>query len=83
MTFTPEPCPHGDIRAACLDCLADPPQRHVPPPAAPVERVGTSWPARYGGHCSGCNTAIHEKQPVCRMNDGTYRHDHCAGEPDT
>lgn len=68
-------CEHGDIRAACLDCLtAAPPERPNPP--APT-RDGGTWPAEFPGHCSGCNLPISETQPICRMTDGTYRHDGC------
>jgi hypothetical protein len=71
-------CPHDEIPAACLDCLTGkPPER--PNAAEPKpERVGGVWPANWPGHCAGCNTAIHEGQPICRMTDGGYRHERCA-----
>lgn len=70
-------CEHGDVRAACLDCLTGkPPERGRI--ERPVDRDGPVWAARFPGHCSGCNTAIHERQTICRMTDGTYRHERCA-----
>lgn len=69
-------CAHGEIRAACLDCLTGrPPER--PAPAA-TKPVGLPWAARFAGHCSGCDLAIHEGQSICRMADGTYQHDGCG-----
>lgn len=43
-----------------------------------VEPETAAWSARFAGHCSGCNLAIHEGQPIRRMSDGTYRHDSCT-----
>lgn len=72
-------CAHGDIAAACLDCLTGrPPERPNSPADRAVVEGGPSWPARFPGHCSGCNTAIHEREEITRMTDGTYQHGRCA-----
>ena len=71
-------CEHGDIAVACLDCLAGkPPERpNTPRPALVVESA--AFPARYPGHCNGCNLEIHEDQLIVRMSDETYRHRGCS-----
>ena len=68
-------CEHGDIRAACLDCLNETPAGREPKPVL----VATSWfNAMYPGHCRGCNLPIHEGQRVARLSNETYVHEGCA-----
>lgn len=70
-------CEHGDLAAACVDCLTGtPPERPNPlPPGATVY----SYPirARFDGHCAGCNLAIHVGQLIVGMDDGTHEHADC------
>lgn len=78
MTTPLDICPHDDVPAACVDCLmGKPPERPNRPPAPP-ERDGPSWLAKFPGHCSGCNLALHEGQNICHMTDGSYRHLTCS-----
>lgn len=46
----PEECPHGDIRAACLECLADPPP--PPPPGFCWCGARTTKGSRRCGACA-------------------------------
>lgn len=69
-------CEHGDIPAACLDCLEERPAGPAEPPGPPAAPIGT-FTARFPGHCQGCNLAIHEGQRISRMTDDTYRHEGC------
>lgn len=71
----------ADLRGCCIDCLTGKPPERPNPPADRPDAVGPAWPAKWPGHCSGCNTAIHEDQPIRRMTDGTYQHERCALEP--
>lgn len=69
-------CEHGDIPAACLDCLDQKPVGPVDKPA-PAHVVGI-FAARFPGHCRGCNLPIHEGQRIARLSDDTYRHEGCS-----
>lgn len=69
-------CPHGDIEAACLDCLHERPAGPAEKPE-PVEVVGV-FAARYPGHCNACNLAIHEGQMIARFSNNTYEHAGCV-----
>lgn len=70
------PCPHGFAKpASCFECMED---GNIDPPArpAPATREGPDIPARYDGHCNGCNLGVHIGQPICRTTHGTYEHAH-------
>lgn len=74
-----EPCPHGEPHeSACAECLAGPPRRPLRPQRPPEVRPTRPVTARYPGHCSGCNLAIHEGQAVVRVNAGPWVHAYCA-----
>lgn len=69
-------CPHGDIEAACLDCLHEKPAgpAHRPEPVEVVAR----FVAKFPGDCRGCGLAIHEGQRIARLSNDTYQHEECA-----
>lgn len=70
-------CPHGDITAACVDCLTGrPPERPNPPPARP-EVVSRPFPARFPSQCPACNLGIHEGQLIVRMSNDIHQHQKC------
>lgn len=70
-------CPHGDHPACCVDCLEGPPPEQPNRPEQLEAETGP-FPARFAGHCSGCNLAIHEGQTIRRMTNGEYRHGRCT-----
>lgn len=72
-------CAHGDIAVACIDCLTGKPPERPNEPMPTVDAVSHPFPARFPGHCAGCNLAIHEGQRIVRMADETHRHETCGG----
>ena len=76
--MTAEPCIHGDVPQACLDCLTGkPPERPNPAPARAVV-VSRPFRAVFPGDCAGCGLAIHEGQRIVRLADDTHRHETCT-----
>lgn len=71
-------CTHGmPTPAACVDCMLDGPV--APPKRAPrVAVVGVPSPARFPGHCNGCNLPICVGDAIVRLSNDTYRHERCA-----
>ena len=79
MTAGAEVCEkHGEIRAACLDCLQGaPPERRSTPPARP-QPASRPFAARFAGDCPGCGLGIHQGQLIVRMDDDRHYHDTCT-----
>jgi hypothetical protein len=71
-------CPHGDVPAACLDCLTGRPPERPNREAAKPKAASHAFTARFPGQCAGCNLGIHEGQAVVKMSDESYRHARCA-----
>lgn len=71
----PDLCSHGDIEAACLDCLHERPAGPATKPE-PVEVVAR-FSARFDGQCRGCDLPIHVGQTIARLSNDTYRHQEC------
>jgi hypothetical protein len=66
--MTADLCPHGDIAAACLDCLdGKPPER----PAPKALRV---FEAMYRGTCDRCRDPIEPGEEIALMDDDSYVH---------
>lgn len=73
-------CPHGDIEAACLDCLHERPAGPDPErPQRPKPVDPWTWVvARYDGHCRGCNLPIQTGERIIAMTDDTWQHARCV-----
>jgi hypothetical protein len=69
MTAPLDLCPHGDVAAACVDCLTGkPPERPAPKPLRIFE-------AKYPGRCDRCRDPIEPGEEIALMDDGeTYEH---------
>lgn len=73
-------CTHGmPTPASCWECMEDG-NLPVATRTVTVPTVEYLLTASYPGHCSDCNTAIHEGERIARMIDETYRHARCAGD---
>lgn len=77
-----EICEHGDIKAACLDCLeAPPPERAQPPKTPPARRDGAGYViAQFEGHCPWCDETVFIGEKVVETEPGSRRWGHadCA-----
>jgi hypothetical protein len=72
-----ERCPHGDVRAACLECLSDPPA-----PPAP----GYCWcgeKALRGRQCRQCKARSRTGHTTTRPTGGKRREDWTSARPTT
>jgi hypothetical protein len=74
---TTDRCEHGEIPAACMECLGKPTPR-----AARVRPRADTRPftPRYDGRCSECDEAwaADDDAPIVRLTDGSYAHATCA-----
>lgn len=73
-----EMCEHGDIAAACLDCLTGVPPERPNRPEPAIRATCMPFPARHAGQCNGCNLGVHEGQPIVRTTADDYRHAGCV-----
>lgn len=71
-------CDHGmPSPGSCLDCMDEGMLPPPPPPKKP-KAIGYRIPARYPGHCRGCNLPITVNQFIRAVSDGSgYVHDGC------
>ena len=75
--MTPLPCTHGmPSPASCIVCMDE---GNVDPgmPDLGPEPMGRPFPAKFDGHCDGCNLPISAGQRVRRWSDAKYRHQGC------
>jgi len=81
MSVDVEICEHGDIRAACLDCLDAPPPPLARPPRTPSRRDGQGYVvAQFEGFCPWCEETVEVGEKVVEVEPGARRWGHadCA-----
>lgn len=61
-----------DFPDTCPVCRG--PVRTDPEPVT----VEARFAARFPGDCPACHLGIHEGQPIAKLSNGRYVHDHCT-----
>lgn len=70
-------CTHGmPSPASCIDCMDEGIGIALRKPEK--LEIEATFPAKFPGHCNGCNLPVAVGQRLARMSNGAYQHEECA-----